>query len=152
MHDTSTPSLPSSLVTWDKHHVKETVFNDPSTTKHVGTSTTMDTSSDGFTKVTRKKNKGTNNSGADLATKGQMGTNSSINKANGPSTSNFFNVLNKVDIGDECGICSSTASEHTPSTWNEDFEPDDEVDEVNFLEGNKWGDQFDIRFKGKVRK
>ncbi|GJU94463.1 hypothetical protein Tco_1319219 [Tanacetum coccineum] len=123
-------------------HVTKTVFNDPSTTKHVGTSTTMDTSSDGFTEVTRKKNKGTkadqqsrsrhidgirlnkpkpnfywqkkgtNKSGADLATKGQM--------------------------GDDCGISSSTASEHTPSTWNEDFESDDEVDEVIFPEGNKW--------------
>ncbi|GJR25718.1 cysteine-rich receptor-like protein kinase [Tanacetum coccineum] len=126
-------------------HVKETVFNDPSTTKHVGTSTTMDTSSDGFTE-------GTNKSGADLATKGQMGTNSSINKANGPSTSNSFDILNKVDIGDDCGISSSMASEHTPSTWNEDFDFDDEVDEVIFPEGNKWDDQFDIRFKGRVRK
>ncbi|GJW54331.1 hypothetical protein Tco_0098416 [Tanacetum coccineum] len=57
--------------------------------------------------------------------------------------------LNKVDIGDDCGISSSTASEHTPSMWNEDFESDDEVDEVIFLEGNKWDDQFDIRFKGR---
>ncbi|GJX12000.1 putative reverse transcriptase domain, reverse transcriptase zinc-binding domain protein [Tanacetum coccineum] len=91
---------------------KETlVFNDPS---KVGTSTTMDTSSDGFTKVTRKKN--------------------------------------KVDIGDECGVSSSTASEHTTSTWNKDFESDDEVDEDIFPEGNKWDDQFDIRLKGRVRK
>ncbi|GJX02179.1 retrovirus-related pol polyprotein from transposon TNT 1-94 [Tanacetum coccineum] len=37
-------------------HVEETVFNDPS---KVGTSTSTDTSSDGRTKVTRKKNKGT---------------------------------------------------------------------------------------------
>ncbi|GJY15473.1 retrovirus-related pol polyprotein from transposon TNT 1-94 [Tanacetum coccineum] len=118
-------------------HVKETVFNDPS---KVGTSTTMETSSDGFTEVTRKKNK-------DLATKGQMGTNSSINKANGPFTSNSFDILNKVDIGDECGVSSFTASEHTPSTWNKDFESDDEVDEVIFPEGNKWDDQFDIRLK-----
>ncbi|GJR25728.1 reverse transcriptase domain-containing protein [Tanacetum coccineum] len=151
-------------------HVKETVFNDPS---KVGTSTTMDASSDGFTEVTRKKNKGTkadqqsrsrhidgirlnkpkpnfywqkkgtNKSGADLATKGQMGTNSSVNKANGPFTSNSFDILNKVDIGDECGVSSSTDSEHTPSTWNKD--------EVIFPEGNKWDDQFDIRLKGRVR-
>ncbi|GKB10950.1 retrovirus-related pol polyprotein from transposon TNT 1-94 [Tanacetum coccineum] len=133
-------------------HVKETIFNDPSTTKHVGTSTTMDTSSDGFTEVTRKKNKGTNKSGADLATKGQMGTNSAINKANGLSTSNSFDILNKVDIGDDCGISSSTASEHTPSMWNKDFESDDEVDEVIFPEGNKWDDQFNIRFKEKTNR
>ncbi|GJX27016.1 hypothetical protein Tco_0233312 [Tanacetum coccineum] len=130
---------------YTKEHVKETVFNDLSTTKHVGTSTTMDTSSDGFTE-------GTNKSGADLATKGQMGTNSSINKANGPSISNSFDIFNKVDIMDDCGISSSTASEHTPSTWNEDFESDDEVDEVILPEGNKWDDQFNIRFKGRVRK
>ncbi|GJY80087.1 hypothetical protein Tco_0492838 [Tanacetum coccineum] len=111
-------------------HVKETVFNDPS---KVGTSTSTDTSSDGFTEVTRKKNKGTqadqqlrsrhidgirlnkpkpnfywqkkgtNKSGANLGSKGQMGTNSSNNKGNGPSASISFPVLNKVDVGDECG-------------------------------------------------
>ncbi|GKA79701.1 hypothetical protein Tco_0786297 [Tanacetum coccineum] len=44
-----------------------------------------------------------------------------------------------------------TANEHTQSTWNEDIESDDEVDEVIFPEGNKWDDQFDIRLKGRVR-
>ncbi|GKE61464.1 reverse transcriptase domain-containing protein, partial [Tanacetum coccineum] len=162
-------------------HVKEIVFNDPS---KVGTSTSTDTSSDGFTEVTRKKNKGaqahqklrsrhidgirlnkpkpnfywqkkgTNKSGANLSCKGQMGTNSSNNKGNGPSTSISFEVLNKVDVGDECGISSSmgTANEHTRSTWNEDFEFDDEVDEVIFSKSNKWDDHFDIRLKGRVRK
>ncbi|GJT93232.1 hypothetical protein Tco_1082077 [Tanacetum coccineum] len=129
-------------------HVKETVFNDPSTTKHVGTSTTMDTSSDGFTEVTQRvltrveriwllRDKWV----LILLLIRQMAL-----------LSNSFDILNKVDIGDDCGISSSTASEHTPSTWNEDFESDDEVDEVILPEGNKWDDQFDIRFKGRVRK
>ncbi|GJU36468.1 hypothetical protein Tco_1184822 [Tanacetum coccineum] len=131
-------------------HVKEIVFNDPS---KVGTSTSTDTSSDGFTEVTRKKNKGAQ-AHQKLSCKGQMGTNSSNNKGNGPSTSISFEVLNKVDVGDECGISSSmgTANEHTRSTWNEDFESDDEVDEVIFSKSNKWDDHFDIRLKGRVRK
>ncbi|GKC88782.1 hypothetical protein Tco_1149431, partial [Tanacetum coccineum] len=127
------------------------------------TSTTTDTTSDGFTEVTRKKNKGTkadqqsrsrhiggiwlnkpkpnfywqkkgtNKSGDVSATKGQMGANSSIYKTNGPSTSNSFDLLNNVDLGDECGV--GTASEHTSSTWTEEFKSDDEVDEVIYFFG-----------------
>nr|GFA88009.1 hypothetical protein [Tanacetum cinerariifolium] len=87
----------------------------------------------------------TNKSGADLGTKGQVGANSSINKTNGPYTSNSFDLLNNVEVGDECGVSSSmgnledkkemghaTTSKHTSSAWNEDFESDDEVDEVIF--------------------
>nr|GEW10168.1 hypothetical protein [Tanacetum cinerariifolium] len=57
-------------------------------------------------------------------------------------------------VGDECGVFNSmgTSNKHTPSKWNEDFESDDEVDEVIFLKGNKWDDQFDIQLKGRVRK
>ncbi|GJX07011.1 reverse transcriptase domain-containing protein, partial [Tanacetum coccineum] len=86
--------------------------------------------------------------------------NSSINKVNGPSTSNFFDILNNVDEGDACGVSSSmgnqeedqavghaTVSKHTSPTWNEDFESDDEVDEVLFPQGNKFDDQCDIRLK-----
>ncbi|GJR96196.1 putative reverse transcriptase domain-containing protein [Tanacetum coccineum] len=36
-------------------------------------------------------------------------------------------------------------SKHISSSWNEDSESDDEVDEVLFPEGNKLGDQFHIR-------
>ncbi|GKB60390.1 hypothetical protein Tco_0916576 [Tanacetum coccineum] len=136
--------------------------------------TTSDKTSDGFTEVKRKKNKALANpttqvapsrSGTDLVTKGQVGANSSIHKANVPSTSNSFDLLKNVDVGDECGVSSSmgnheeeqavghaTASKHTSSSWNEDFESNDEVDEVIFPEGNKFGDQFDIRLKGRVRK
>nr|GEW17765.1 hypothetical protein [Tanacetum cinerariifolium] len=71
-----------------------------------------------------RQKKDTNKSGADLATKGQMDTNSSNNKAYDPSTSNSFDVLNKVD----------TTNKHTQSTWNEDLESDDEVDEAIFPE------------------
>ncbi|GKE77684.1 hypothetical protein Tco_1543804 [Tanacetum coccineum] len=97
--------------------------------------------------------------------KGQVGANSSIYKANAPSTSNSFDLLKNVDVGDECGVSSSmgnheeeqavghaTASKHTSCSWNEDFESNDEVDEVIFPEGNKFGEQFDIRLKGRVRK
>ncbi|GJR08706.1 hypothetical protein Tco_0791358 [Tanacetum coccineum] len=108
---------------------------------------------------------GSNKSGAVLATKGQVGAKSSINKVNGPSTSNSFDILNTVNVGDECGAFSSmgarekeqeaghaTASKHDTSKWTEDFESDDEVDEVIFPKDNKFGDQFDIRLKGRVRK
>ncbi|GJS13135.1 hypothetical protein Tco_0407607, partial [Tanacetum coccineum] len=142
---------------------------------------TSDKTNDGFKEVRRKKNKGkkadqqprsshidgirlnepkpnfywqktgTNKSGADLVTKGQM---------DGPSTSNSFDLLNSVDVGDGCGVSSSMGNQavghdtgtHTSSTWNEEFESDDEVDEVIFSEGNKFDDQFDIRLKGRVRK
>ncbi|GKB27433.1 hypothetical protein Tco_0866834, partial [Tanacetum coccineum] len=116
-----------------------------------------------------RKIKGTNKSGAsdeamNLYT-GQVGANSSIYEANAPSTSNSFDLLKNVDVGDECGVSSSmgnheeeqavghaTASKHTSCSWNEDFESNDEVDEVIFPEGNKFGEQFDIRLKGRVRK
>ncbi|GJZ29922.1 hypothetical protein Tco_0574969 [Tanacetum coccineum] len=84
--------------------------------------------------------------------KGQVGANSSIYKANAPSTSNSFDLLKNVDVGDECGVSSSmgnheeeqaaghaTASKHTSCSWNEDFESNDEVDEVIFPEGQKEG-------------
>nr|GEV48286.1 hypothetical protein [Tanacetum cinerariifolium] len=38
------------------------------------------------------------------------------------------------------------------SQWNEDLVSDDEVDEFIFPEGDKFGDEFDIRLKGQVRK
>ncbi|GKD92907.1 hypothetical protein Tco_1372744 [Tanacetum coccineum] len=94
-----------------------------------------------------------------------QGADSSYKKINGTSTSNSFDVLNNVDVGDECGISSSmgiqkedqkaghaTTSKHNSSRWDEDFESDDEVDEVLFPEGDKFGDQFDIRLKGRSRK
>ncbi|GJZ71296.1 hypothetical protein Tco_0635147 [Tanacetum coccineum] len=157
------------------------------------TCTTPVMNSDGFTEVERKKNKGkkadqqprarhidgirltkpkpnfywqktgTNKSGADLVNKGPTDANSSINKVNGPSTSNSFDILNNVDEGDACCVSSSmgnqevdqavghaTISKHTSPTWNEDFESDDEVDKVIFPEGNKFEDQFDIRLKDRV--
>ncbi|GKB14537.1 reverse transcriptase domain-containing protein [Tanacetum coccineum] len=108
---------------------------------------------------------GTNKSGVDLVNKGLVDANSSNNMVNGLSTSNSFDILNNVDERDACGVSSSmgnqeedqvvehaTVSKHTSPTWNEDFESDDEVDEVLFLKGNKFDDQFDIRLKGRVRK
>ncbi|GJX83055.1 RNA-directed DNA polymerase, eukaryota, reverse transcriptase zinc-binding domain protein [Tanacetum coccineum] len=92
----------------------------------------------------------TNKSGADLVNKGPTDANSFIDKVNGPSTSNSFDILNNVDEGDACCVSSSmgnqeedqavghaTVSKHTSPTWNEDFESDDEVDEVIFPEVNK---------------
>ncbi|GKC37417.1 hypothetical protein Tco_1049801 [Tanacetum coccineum] len=127
----------------DGNGVKEGKSNTPTT----------DTTNDGFTEVTRKKSKGMKVD-QQLRSRHIDGVKSSINKANGPSTSNSFDILNKVDVGDECGVSSSmgTASKQKSSTWNEEFDSDDEVDEVIFPEGNKWDDQFDIRLKGRVRK
>ncbi|GJX03255.1 reverse transcriptase domain, reverse transcriptase zinc-binding domain protein [Tanacetum coccineum] len=142
---------------------------------------TVDHADDGFTEVSRKKNKGTkadqrsksrhidgirlnkpkpnffwqkkgsNKSGDDLNSKGQMSVKSPTNQANGPSTSNSFELLINVDLGDECGVSSSmgTASTKSP-TRNEESESDDEVDEVIFPEGDEFGDKLDIRLKGRV--
>ncbi|GJU47432.1 retrovirus-related pol polyprotein from transposon TNT 1-94 [Tanacetum coccineum] len=146
-------------------YTKERIDEVVSSALAQATSTITDMTSDGFTEVKIKENKGTNKSGADLGTKGQMGVNSSINKYNGPYILNSFYLLNNVEVGDECGVSSSmgnqeeeqavghaTASKHTSFSWNEESESDDEVDEVIFPESNKFGDQFDIRLKGRVRK
>ncbi|GJR69683.1 reverse transcriptase domain-containing protein [Tanacetum coccineum] len=105
------------------------------------TSTTTDNTSNGFTEVKRKKNKGkkvddqptsryidgirlnkpkpnfywqkmgTKKSGAYLGAKGQVGANASINKANGPCTSNSFELLNNVEEGNKCGVSSSLGNQ-----------------------------------------
>ncbi|GJV05006.1 reverse transcriptase domain-containing protein [Tanacetum coccineum] len=129
------------------YSVKEGKYNTPTT----------DTTNDGFMKVTRKKSKGMKaDQQSRVLTRVELIwlVKSSIDQENGPSTSNSFDILNKVDVGDECGVSSSmgTASKQKSSTWNEEFDSDDEVDEVIFPEGNKWDDQFDIRLKGRVRK
>ncbi|GKB27357.1 reverse transcriptase domain-containing protein [Tanacetum coccineum] len=140
-----------------------------------------DTNSDEFTEVKRKKHKGkkadmqprsrqiegirlnmpkpnfywqkTKNirrrSDMDLMTE-----RSAINKINGPSTSNFFDALYTIDVEDECGTSSSKdnqVEEHEPGL-NDHVESDDEVDEFIFPEGDKFGNKFDIRLKGRVRK
>ncbi|GJU44675.1 hypothetical protein Tco_1201941 [Tanacetum coccineum] len=85
--------------------------------------------------------------------------------SNDTSTSNSFEILNNVDVGDDCGVFSSmgtreeeqearhaTDNMYKSSKWDEDFESVDEVDEVLFPKGDKFGDQFDIWLKGHVRK
>ncbi|GJZ02490.1 reverse transcriptase domain-containing protein [Tanacetum coccineum] len=113
----------------------------PKIVRETVTCTTSDMNSDGFTEVKRKKNKGkkadqqprsrhidgirltkpkpnfywqkigTNKSGADLVKKGPGDANSSINKVNGPSTSNSFDILNNVDEGDACCVSSSMGNQ-----------------------------------------
>nr|GFA46869.1 hypothetical protein [Tanacetum cinerariifolium] len=121
------------------------------------------TKSDGFTEVKRKKHKGkkktdTFRRGADMDSTTKVGTNS-MNKVKGPSTSNSFNTLNTINVEDECGTSSSRGNleeeqgEGTKvSLLNENVDFDDEVDEVIFPEVDKFGDKFDIRLKGRVRK
>ncbi|GJT63142.1 hypothetical protein Tco_1006675 [Tanacetum coccineum] len=84
------------------------------------------TKSDGFTKVKRKNHKGKK---ADMQPRSRQ--------IDGPSTSNSFDALNTMNVEDECGTSSSR---------------DEEVDEFIFPEGDKFGDKFDIRLKGRVRK
>ncbi|GKE27156.1 hypothetical protein Tco_1442540, partial [Tanacetum coccineum] len=95
------------------------------------------------------QNKGSNVKGAN------MDNSSQINKVSYPSTSNSFDALNNM----EEGVSSSRNiqeddHETRPNTsqWNEDQESDNEVDEFIFPEGDKFGDKFDIRLKGRVRK
>ncbi|GKC75678.1 hypothetical protein Tco_1126452 [Tanacetum coccineum] len=81
------------------------------------------------------------------------------NKVKGPSTSNSFDALNTLNVEDKCETSSSRA-DHVEdqvvrpkvSQLNEHVESDEEVDEFIFPEGDKFGDKFDIRLKGRVRK
>ncbi|GJT28634.1 retrovirus-related pol polyprotein from transposon TNT 1-94 [Tanacetum coccineum] len=108
-------------------HVAVTVPNDPSKIA------TEATKSDGFTEVKRKNHKG-------------------------PSTSNSFDPLNTMNVEDECGTSSSRGNleeEQVEGTkeshLNEHVESDEEVDEFIFPEGDKFGNKFDIRLKGRAR-
>ncbi|GJT95856.1 reverse transcriptase domain-containing protein [Tanacetum coccineum] len=126
-------------------------------------SISTDTNSDGFTKVKSKQHKGkkktgTIRKGADMDSTTKVGANV-INKVKGPSTSNSFDALNNLDVDDECGTSSSKGNKKEEqeagpkvSQLNEHFEFDDEVDEFLFPEGDKFGDKFDIRLKGRIRK
>nr|GEW92795.1 hypothetical protein [Tanacetum cinerariifolium] len=131
------------------------------------------THSDGFTEVKRKKNKGKK---ADQQTSRQIdgirlnklkpnflakkGTNvkgsnmDNSNKVNTPSISNSFDALNNMEEGASSSrnIQEDNLETGNTSQWNEDQESDNEVDEFIFPEGDKVGDKFDIRLKGRVRK
>ncbi|GJR54170.1 hypothetical protein Tco_1404691 [Tanacetum coccineum] len=98
--------------------------------------------------------KGINMRGVDIDTMTQVDANS---KAKGPCTSNSFDALK--DVGDDCGVSSSWGSQEKEpeariktSQLMEHCDSDDEVDEYIFSEGDKFGDKFDIRLKGRVRK
>ncbi|GKE65249.1 hypothetical protein Tco_1519410 [Tanacetum coccineum] len=82
-----------------------------------------------------------------------LGTN--VKRAISPSTSNSFDVLNNMEVGAASSRDTKEDDQETgPNTslWNEDQESDNEVDEFIFPEGDKFGDKFDIRLKGRVRK
>ncbi|GKE75940.1 hypothetical protein Tco_1542060, partial [Tanacetum coccineum] len=66
----------------------------------------------------------------------------------------FVLVKNSFDaLKDSNNISEANkTSMQTSSKWTDDSESDDEVDEVLYPEGNKFGDQFDIRLKGRVKK
>ncbi|GJS60017.1 reverse transcriptase domain-containing protein [Tanacetum coccineum] len=102
--------------------------------------------------------KGNIRRGADMDPTTKVGTNS-MNMVKGPSTSNSFDALNTMNVEDECGTSSSRGNleeEQVEGTkeshLNEHVESDGEVDEFIFPEGDKFGDKFDIRLKGQVRK
>ncbi|GJX99873.1 hypothetical protein Tco_0356892 [Tanacetum coccineum] len=102
--------------------------------------------------------KGNIRRGADMDPTTKVGTNS-MNMVKGPSTSNSFDALNTMNVEDECGTSSSRGNleeEQVEGTkeshLNEHVESDEEVDEFIFPEGDKFGDKFDIRLKGRVRK
>ncbi|GJZ34953.1 reverse transcriptase domain-containing protein [Tanacetum coccineum] len=106
------------------------------------------TKSDGFTEVKRKNHKGKK---ADMQPRSRQ--------IDGPSTLNSFDALNTMNVEDKCGTSSSRGNleeEQVEGTkeshLNEHVESDEEVDEFIFPEGDKFGDKFDIRLKGRVRK
>ncbi|GJT50670.1 zinc knuckle CX2CX4HX4C containing protein [Tanacetum coccineum] len=120
-------------------------------------------SSDRCPKIVREpfvsiSKKGTIRRGADMDSKTKVGANA-INKVKGPSASNSFDALNTMDVEDECGTSSSMGNQEEEqeagpkeSQLNEHVESDDEVGGFIFLEGDKFGDNFDVRLKGRVRK
>ncbi|GJT92148.1 hypothetical protein Tco_1080993 [Tanacetum coccineum] len=140
---------------------------------------TASTNCDGFTEVRRKKNKGKK---ADQQTWSRQidggrlnkpkptlfwqkkgtnvkGTNMDnllkVNKVNTLSTSNSFDAFNNMKEGVSSSRKPQEVDHETgpkTSQWNEDHESDTEVDEFIFPEGDKFGDQFDIRLKGRIRK
>ncbi|GJT41696.1 ribonuclease H-like domain-containing protein [Tanacetum coccineum] len=109
--------------------------------------------SDGFTEVKRNKNKGK---------KVVKKPNSNFywqKKGTKKKGADMDSTTQNMDIGAEYGTSSSRSTHEEDSEsglksaqWNEDLMSDDEVDEYIFLEGDKFGDKFDIRLKGRVRK
>nr|GFA30722.1 hypothetical protein [Tanacetum cinerariifolium] len=106
----------------------------------------------------KDEKKGIIRSGADIDSMTKDGANA-INKIKCPSTSNSFDALNIMDVDDEGGTSTSTGNQkdeqelrHNMSQVNDHDEYDDEVDEFIFPEGDKFGDKFDIRLKGRVKK
>ncbi|GKD69685.1 cysteine-rich receptor-like protein kinase [Tanacetum coccineum] len=111
---------------------------------------TASTNCDGFTEVRRKKNKGKK---ADQQTWSRQID--GVNKVNTLSTSNSFDAFNNMEEGVSSSRKSQEVDHETgpkTSQWNEDHESDTEVDEFIYPEGDKFGDQFDIRLKGRIRK
>ncbi|GJT43330.1 hypothetical protein Tco_0952045 [Tanacetum coccineum] len=91
------------------------------------------------------KKKGTNVKGTN------MDNSFKVNKVNTLSTSNSFDAFNNMEEGVSSSRKSQEVDDETgpkTSQWNEDHESDTEVDEFIFPEGDKFGDQFDIRLKG----
>ncbi|GKD04661.1 hypothetical protein Tco_1179635 [Tanacetum coccineum] len=119
--------------------------------------TTLDGQGDGATENNIDGFMGITKRGAEVDTTNQVGANA-LNKVY-PSTSNSFDALNTMDIGDDSGASSSRGNQEEEqevglkmSYGNEYCESDDEVDEFLFLEGDKFGDTFGIRLKGRVSK
>ncbi|GJW14567.1 mitochondrial outer membrane protein porin 2-like protein [Tanacetum coccineum] len=107
--------------------------------KELVTPNTLSTNSDRFTEVRMKKNKGKKDD----------------QQVNNPSTSNPFNALNNMEKGEPSSRNIQEDAHEEGSKmfkWNEDHESDNDVDEFIFPEGEKFGDKFDIRLKGRVRK
>ncbi|GJW14892.1 mitochondrial outer membrane protein porin 2-like protein [Tanacetum coccineum] len=88
---------------------------------------TADVQGDGFTEVLYRKNKG------------KKAAN------NQPKTKPLYGYSSEGKKMKDHISASKTQ-------WNEVLNSDEEVDEVLFPEGDKFGDQYDIRLKGCVRK
>ncbi|GKD84425.1 hypothetical protein Tco_1355579 [Tanacetum coccineum] len=98
--------------------------------------TTSDKTSDGFTEVKRKKNKGKK---SDQLHKSKHIDGIRLNK---PKPNFYWQKMDDMwrtlaSMGnheEEQAVGHATASKHTSSSWNEDFESNDEVDGVIFPE------------------
>ncbi|GJR94438.1 hypothetical protein Tco_0266612 [Tanacetum coccineum] len=65
---------------------------------------------------------------------------------------NSISIKNSFDALMDNSYEANETNKQTLSEWAEDVESNDEVDEVLYLERNKFEDQVDIRLKGRARK
>ncbi|GJZ02824.1 reverse transcriptase domain-containing protein [Tanacetum coccineum] len=128
----------------------------PKTVREPVAYVSTDTKSDGFTEVKRKKH---NDKKADMHPRSRQIEGIRLDK---PKPNFYWQKKGTTRRGADMDTMAKISSRsnqledqetrHKVSQLNEHVKSDDEVDEFIFPEGDKFGDKFDIRLKGRVRK